>query len=143
VSTELQPGAFMSTYDPPVLAPFPASAKLRGLGPAFHGALFRFAKLTAHSWSEPVRQLRRELGLAPGKDPLFKGRNSSRLVLALFSSVIGSPQPDWAANTLVTGFPFYDEEGSSPTPELARFLDEGEPPIVFTFCRPLCRREEG
>lgn len=133
VSTELQPGAFMSAYDPPVLAPFPALTKLRGLGTTFHSALFRFAKLTARSWSEPVRQLRRELGLSPGKDPLFEGRNSPHLVLALFSRVLGEPQPDWAANTLVTGFPFYDENGSSLAPELAQFLDEGEPPIIFTL----------
>ena len=133
VSTELQPAAFMSAYDPPVLAPFPALAKLRGLGSTFHSALFRFAKLTARSWSEPVRQLRRELGLIPGKDPLFEGRNSPHLVLALFSRVFAEPQPDWAANTLVTGFPFYDENGSSLAPELAQFLDEGEPPIVFTL----------
>src|SRR5437879_155643 len=98
ISTELQPGAFMSAYDPPVLAPFPALAKLRSLGSTFHRALFRVAKLTARSWSEPVRQLRRELGLAPGKDPLFEGRNSPHLVLALFSRVLGQPQPDWAAN---------------------------------------------
>jgi rhamnosyltransferase subunit B len=133
VSTELQPGAFMSVYDPPVLAPFPALVKLRGLGSTFHSALFRFAKLTARSWGEPVRQLRRELGLSPGEDPLFEGRNSPHLVLALFSRVLGEPQPDWAANTLVTGFPFYDESGSSLTPELAQFLAEGEPPIVFTL----------
>ncbi|MCA1622338.1 MAG: glycosyltransferase [Acidobacteria bacterium] len=133
VSTELQPGAFMSAYDPPVLAPFPALVKLRGLGSTFHGALFRFAKLTARSWSEPVRGLRRELGLPPGKDPLFEGRNSPHLVLALFSRILGEPQPDWAVNTLVTGFPFYDENSSNLAPELAQFLDEGEPPIIFTL----------
>ena len=133
VSTELQPGAFMSAYDPPVLAPFPALAKLRSLGSTFHSALFRFAKLTTRSWSEPVRRLRRELGLPPGKDSLFEGRHSPHLVLALFSPVLGSPQPDWPAQTLVTGFPFYDEDGSSLSLELAQFLDEGEPPIVFTL----------
>lgn len=133
VSTELQPGALMSAYDPPVLAPFPALAKLRGCGPTFHRALFRLAKLTAHAWGEPVRQLRRELGLPPGQDPLFEGRNSPHLVLALFSRVMGSPQPDWPAKTLVTGFPFYDQSGPSLAPELARFLTAGEPPIVFTL----------
>ncbi len=133
VSTELQPGAFMSAYDPPVLAPFPMLAKLRGLGSMFHSALFRFAKLTVRSWSEPVRRLRLELGLRPGKDPLFEGRNSPHLVLALFSCILGEPQPDWPANTFVTGFPFYDEGGSSLGAELEQFLDEGESPIVFTL----------
>lgn len=105
VSTELQPGAFMSAHDPPVLAPFPSLAKLRGLGPTFHGAVFRLAKFTARSWGEPVRQLRRELALSPGPDPLFEGRVSPHLVLALFSRALAGPQPDWPANTLVTGFP--------------------------------------
>jgi len=133
VSTELQPGAFMSAYDPPVLAPFPALTKLRGLGSTFHSALFRVAKLTARSWSEPVRELRQELGLTPGKDPIFEGRNSPHLVLALFSRVMGPPQPDWPANTVVTGFPFFDENGSTLAPELEQFLNEGDPPIVFTL----------
>ncbi len=133
VSTELQPGAFLSAYDPPVLAPIPALAKLRGLGATFHRALFRFAKLPARSWSDPVRQLRRELGLPPGTDPIFEGRHSPHLVLALFSRVIGEPQPDWPANALVTGFPFYDENGSSLPPELLQFLAEREPPIIFTL----------
>lgn len=133
LSTELQPGAFLSAYDPPVLAPYPALAKLRGLGSTFHRALFGLAKLSARSWSKPVHELRRELGLPPGPDPLFEGRNSTQLVLALFSRVIGEPQPDWPANTLVTGFPFYDEEDSSLAPELEQFLDNGEPPIVFTL----------
>src|SRR5262249_24230791 len=55
VSTELQPGAFLSAYDPPVLAPIPALAKLRGLGPTFHRALFRVLKLPARFWCGPVR----------------------------------------------------------------------------------------
>jgi len=32
------------------------------------------------------------------------------------------------------GFPLYDERGvSSLSPELQKFLDEGPPPIAFTF----------
>jgi UDP:flavonoid glycosyltransferase YjiC (YdhE family) len=133
VSTELQPGAFMSAYDPPVLAPMPALAKLRGLGPAFHRTLFRFAKLVGRGWSEPVYQLRKELGLQRGLDPLFEGRSSPHLILALFSRVLAEPQLDWPANTCVTGFPFYDENDLSLSSELVDFLDHGEAPIVFTL----------
>ena len=71
VSTELQPGAFLSAYDPPVLAPIPVLAKLRGLGAPFHKVLFRLATLAARSWSDPVRHLRRELGLPLGTDPIL------------------------------------------------------------------------
>jgi rhamnosyltransferase subunit B len=133
ISTELQPGAFMSAYDPPVLAPLPALAKFRGLGSTFHNILFRFARFTARSWSEPVRSLRRELGLSPGQDPLFAGRHSPQLVLALFSRLLGEPRPDWPDRTIVTGFPFYDESDSRMDIKLTEFLAEGEPPIVFTL----------
>ena len=127
LSTELQPGAFMSAYDPPVLAPFPALARLRRSGRWFHAAVFRLARMVGRSWGEPVRRLRRELGLGPGKDPLFEGRHSPQLVLALFSAVMGSPQPDWPPNTLVTGFPFYDEA-------VEPFPDDGDgPAVVFTL----------
>lgn len=134
ISTELQPGAFMSAHDPPTLAPAPFLAQLRGLGTTFHVPFFQLVKLSAHFWSNPVRQLRRELELPPGKDPLFAGRHSPRLVLALFSRVIGPPQPDWPSNTLVTGFPFYDDHTRAELPPaLNKFLLEGEPPIVFTL----------
>ena len=133
VSTELQPGAFMSTYDPPVLAPLPVLARLRALGPVFHRALFGVATFAARSWSEPARALRRELALPPGEDPLFEGRHSPDLVLALFSTVFGAPQPDWPRNVVTTGFPFYDEPHSGLSPELEQFLAEGEPPVVFTL----------
>lgn len=56
-------------------------------------------------------------------------------MLALFSSALAKPQPDWAANTVVTGFTFYDgsQEGTELTPALKQFLEAGEPPIVFTL----------
>jgi len=133
VSTELQPGAFMSAYDPPVLAPLPSLARFRGLGPIFHKPVFGFAKLIGRNWSEPVYQLRTDLGLARGLDPLFEGRNSSHLILALFSRTFAEPQLDWPPNTLVTGFPFYDENDLHLPPTLHNFLDSGEPPIVFTL----------
>lgn len=133
ISTELQPGAFMSAYDPPVMAPVPFLACLRPLGSTFHRALFAVAKLPARLWVKPIKQLRRELGLAPSVAPLFEGRNSPHLVLALFSRVLGEPQPDWAPNTIITGFPFYDEDRLTLNPELEKFLGEGEAPIVFTL----------
>lgn len=133
ISTKLQPGAFMSAFDPPVLAPTPFLAKLRPLGTMFHQALFAAAKLPALLWTKPIKQLRQQIGLLPGKAPLFEGRNSPHLVLALFSRVLGEPQPDWAANAIVTGFPFYDEDESPLNPELEQFLNAGDAPIIFTL----------
>jgi hypothetical protein len=57
-------------------------------------------------------QLRRELGLPPGAHPLFDAPVSPRLHLAMFSSALGKPQPDWPRQTVQTGFVFYDRRGA-------------------------------
>jgi UDP:flavonoid glycosyltransferase YjiC (YdhE family) len=90
----------------------------------------------SNSWADPIRQLRHELGLSPIQyNPFLENRFSPYLVVALFSSVLGQPQPDWSPNTVVAGFTFYDgtQVGADLTPELKQFLDGGEPPIVFTL----------
>jgi len=131
----LAPGSFFSAYDPFVLPPFPALAKLRSLGPVVNRRVMDFAKFVTRSWGEPVHQLRRSLGLRPIGNPVVDDKFSPYLVLALFSSVLASPQPDWAKNTIITGFPFYDgkQQGTELTPQLKDFLDVGEPPIIFTL----------
>ncbi|XGV97670.1 MAG: glycosyltransferase [Leptolyngbya sp. BL-A-14] len=130
----LTPGSFFSAYDPFVLPPFPALAKLRILGPRVNRQVNNFAKFVTRDWGEPIHKLRRELGLKPVGNPVIDDKFSPYLVLALFASVLGSPQPDWASNTVVTGFPFYDgyREGGL-APKLKQFLENGEPPIVFTL----------
>ncbi|MFM2314330.1 MAG: hypothetical protein RLZZ04_3606 [Cyanobacteriota bacterium] len=136
VSTALQPFSLFSAYDPPVLSVFPLLAKLRSLGVTVNRGVINFAKSVTNSWAEPIRQLRRELKLPElAGNPLVDDKFSPYLVLAMFSSVLAKPQPDWAANTVVTGFTFYDDNQNQSefTPELRHFLDSGEPPLVFTL----------
>ena len=66
---------------------------------------------------------------------VFEGGYSPYLNLALFSPALGRRQPDWPANTVVTGFPFYDRfaPGQGMPPELEEFLQAGAPPLVFTL----------
>ncbi|KAB8316767.1 glycosyltransferase family 1 protein [Tolypothrix campylonemoides VB511288] len=135
-SSAMVPMSFFSAYDLSVLAPFPALANLYRFGLTVNRGIVTFAKFVSNSWAEPIRQLRRELGLSPLKgNPLIDSKFSPYLVVALFSSVLAKPQPDWAANTVVAGFTFYDgTQGKAElTPELKEFLDAGEPPIVFTL----------
>jgi rhamnosyltransferase subunit B len=136
VSTALQPFSLFSAYDPPVLSVFPLLAKLRSLGVTVNRGVINIAKSVTKSWAEPIRQMRRELKLPElVGNPLVDDKFSPYLVLALFSSVLAKPQPDWAANTVVTGFTFYDDNQNQSefTPELRHFLDSGEPPLVFTL----------
>ena len=131
----LAPLSFFSATDPPVVPGAEFLERLRGLGPWFHGGLFRLARRNVAGWCDPWHRLRAELGLPPTADnPLFEGQHAPRLVLALFSGELAAPQSDWPPQTAVTGFPFFDEDGASDlSTELARFLDAGPPPIVFTL----------
>jgi rhamnosyltransferase subunit B len=131
----LAPFSFFSGYDPPVLPPYPMLAKVQEAVPPLGLVVARFARFVTRKWPEPVYALRRELGLPPGKDPIFDAKHSESLVLALYSSVMGKPQPDWPRSVKVTGFAFYDgtgDEGRLP-PELTAFLEAGPAPLVFTL----------
>ena len=135
VSEILSPTSFFSAYDPSLLVNAPAVYRLRKAGWVVNRAVLEFGKLMARHWWEPVRQLRRELGLRVQCDPVFRDKFSPDLVLALFSSTLAKPQPDWPKQTLQPGFVFFDREKAETedSPELAAFLAAGDAPIVFTL----------
>jgi rhamnosyltransferase subunit B len=134
VSYELAPVSLFSLHDPPI---FPAPEVVRWIqGRGWFCRLVKaVGKRVSHSWWKPIRELRRELGLPPGEHPLFEGKYSPLLNLALFSPVLQAPQPDWPRNTVQSGFLFHDEPQAYPAlPAPVRsFLAAGEPPIVFTL----------
>jgi UDP:flavonoid glycosyltransferase YjiC (YdhE family) len=131
----LAPLSFFSGYDPPVLPPYPTLAKVQSLVPGVGRLIPHFARVVTRRWPEPIYALRRDLGLSRGKDPIFDAKHSELLVLALFSKVLGDPQPDWPASTRITGFAFYDGDAgnTSLAPEIEAFLGSGPPPLVFTL----------
>jgi UDP:flavonoid glycosyltransferase YjiC (YdhE family) len=131
----LAPLSFFSAFDPPVLPPYPRLAKADRAVPGFGRLIKRLARFTSRKWPEPIYELRRELGLPKGTNPLFDAKHSPNLVLALFSRVLGVEQKDWPAHTLITGFCFYDADaGNASLPaNLEEFLSAGEAPIVFTL----------
>jgi rhamnosyltransferase subunit B len=134
ISTVLAPATLFSVYEPMVMPQMPALSKLLRLSLTFSRVFHSFVKRVSEKWVEPVYRLRADLGLPRGLNPIFDGQYSPSLNLALFSKVLGVPQPDWPKNTVIAGFPFYDKKDESNiSPELERFLDEGEPPIVFTL----------
>jgi rhamnosyltransferase subunit B len=137
VSSVLAPISFFSAYEPPVPPQVPELRHVVGLSSVL-GRLFRsIASYKLDTMMESVFKLRAELGLPRGQQPMLEGQHSPRMVLALFSELFGQRQPDWPANTRITGFPFYDRRdyfGESETqPELLRFLNDGPPPLVFTL----------
>ena len=135
ISAVLLPIAFCSIYDPPTPPQAPWLREVAAIHPLVAKAMFELGKWTMNSWIEPVRELRRELGLSEGEHPIFEGQHSPRRVLGLFSKVLSDVQRDFPPQTVVTGFPFYDKRDAAEDvqPELTEFLDAGEPPIVFTL----------
>lgn len=135
VSVILQPSNLLSAYDPPAIPGLPAVNALMSLGLGMTRALYALMKMTIRRWGAPLNALRTRIGLQSLRDPMLFGISSECGTQAWFSRVLARPQPDWPAGTLVTGFPFYDklDPGQGLTPELARFLDAGPPPVVFTL----------
>lgn len=131
----LQPSSFFSAYDPSVLAPLPSTKYLHNAPTLFHKLFLGLGKKMSKSWGQPIADLRAEFGLPKLEEPLFHDKFSPQLNLAMFSKVLGTTQPDWPKSTVQTGFVFYDkQEHDAEIPvELLKFLDSGEPPIVFTL----------
>jgi UDP:flavonoid glycosyltransferase YjiC (YdhE family) len=130
------PTGLFSAYDPPLIPGFPGFSKgLRGLGPKFWGPFGRSVNRVMTVLARPWHRLRKEVGLprTRGFNPLTESY-SPVMHLALFSKWLADKQLDWPAQTIVTGFPWFDAEaGAGLPPKLASFLDEGEPPLVFTL----------
>ena len=128
----LQPVMFRSLHSPPIFG-FPdvlgfLPRPLRGL---YLHAADRFV-IDPHL-APAVNAFRAVLGLPPATRLLDRWMHSPQLVVGLFPEWFAEPQPDWPPNVHLTGFPLYDERGSrEPQPELNRFLDAGDAPIVFT-----------
>jgi rhamnosyltransferase subunit B len=135
ISSSLAPISMLSTYEPNI---YPNALFLRHfnfIGRPFHRLLFVAMRRAISGWLGQYRDFRREVGLSEDHDPLVDGKYSDHLHLALFSKVIGVPQPDWHRPTIQTGFCFYDgakDIGTMPD-RLGEFLDAGDPPIVFTL----------
>jgi rhamnosyltransferase subunit B len=134
ISAVMQPMGYLSAYEPPLIGPPTISRVLRILGPGPTRPLLKLARRLTDSWAREWHDLRAELGLAPVKaNPLWEGQHSPIRSLGLFPHVLGEPQPDWPPQARITGFPFYRPPHRSLEPKLRQFLENGEPPLVFTL----------
>lgn len=136
VSVDLQPAAIRSVYESPGLPLWDPPKFLGPLGRAWRTMQFRIIdRLYSTPILEPaLNALRAELGLSDIHRPLQTWVHSPELGIGLFPEWFAEQQPDWPRSLRLTGFPLFDEgaAGEMP-PDLDEFLDEGAPPIVFTF----------
>jgi UDP:flavonoid glycosyltransferase YjiC (YdhE family) len=131
ITVHLQPSTFFGLVNPP---------KLPGLFmPRWMPMWLRRAQLALvdrvadQILASALNALRRELGLPPVRRVLSTYMNSPQCVVGLFPEWFGPRRPDWPPQTQLTGFPLYDERGTSHlSDDLKRFLDAGDAPIAFT-----------
>lgn len=135
VAVVLQPTGLFSADDPPLYAAAPWLRSIRKLGRKPYKALLNLLMLQSVPWGRPVHRLRKKVGLPESKQNPILDVFSPWGTQAWFSEVFSPRQADWPSNTVVTGFPFYDrmQPGHSMSAELARFLENGDPPVVFTL----------
>jgi rhamnosyltransferase subunit B len=125
-TVHLSPICFRSTHDP---LQWPSWTPLS----ARRAAFWLINRVIDRSFGAEINAFRARLGLAPAARILSEWWNSPQLVLGLFPDWLSAPQPDWPANTVLTGFPLYDTLRSfTAQRELNQFLAAGEPPLVFS-----------
>ena len=133
-SSVLAPLSFFSSSDPMVPPPAPWVHGVISRSPLLSRGFMALTERMTRKWAAPVHAFRAGLGLPPGGNPVTHGQHSPQLVLALFSRVLATPQPDWPARALVTGPVLYNgHDAAVLAPDLAAFLDAGPPPVVFTL----------
>jgi len=86
-----------------------------------------------HATASVINPFRARHGLGPIVDPVHTDANSPQLALYAISRYIRPATPGWPSHYHVTGFFFLEEKQSVPEPQLLRFLEQGEAPVVISF----------
>jgi rhamnosyltransferase subunit B len=133
VNVQLQPLGFRSLHEQPGLrVPEALHSLLPSLRRPWLAALDKWV-LDAELLPR-LNAIRADLGLQPVRRVFNGWIYSPHLILGLFPDWFAEPQPDWPPQARLTGFPLFDDKDDAVlAPEVNRFLDEGEPPIVFTL----------
>jgi UDP:flavonoid glycosyltransferase YjiC (YdhE family) len=128
-------------FAPSVLWTVHDSPRLKGalLGPGVPAWMKQFqfwvadALLAQSHIGGELNRLRGELGLRPVRGIFSQWLFATNMVLGLFPTWFGPPQPDWPANARLVGFPLWDSHVEvTLSNEVQEFLSSGPPPIAFS-----------
>ncbi len=132
VSVNLQPSLYRSVYETPYF----------GRGYGFLQAIPRWLKRAFNTLIDArmnrviapgVNRACRAAGLPSPRNVFRDWWQSPDGAICLWPEWFAPPQPDWPANARCIGFPLEDlAHHHDVNPELERFLETGEPPILFT-----------
>lgn len=136
----LQPMTLFSTYDPPEAPRFEIMRHQPStvIGRGWNAALYSLVRVVLrHRLSGKVDAVRAEHGLSPSRGaPFFDHGASTVATLCCWSRSLDPLPPDAPVDARLVGFPFFDSETGSAepvAPDLARFMDAGDMPLVFTL----------
>ena len=136
----LAPLHLQSATAPPLTPGAPYVLEPRGRGAVAYNRLVReVVRAVTRSRMGKLREFRQSIGLEASREDVFLdfGRpNTADTIFGLFSRRFSPAQPDHPGNLVVPGFPFYcarDPGRRVLDPLLMKFLNGGEPPIVFTL----------
>jgi UDP:flavonoid glycosyltransferase YjiC (YdhE family) len=132
VTLDLSPVVLRSLIAPPNIPPMPLSPdRPVGWNRFWYGVI---DAVIDRAFADPLNAFRAKLGLPTLHHVLRDWIHSPDRIIGLFPDWFATPQPDWPKQTVLTGFPLYDEAEVTPLdPELAQFLDAGEPPVAVTI----------
>ena len=82
-----------------------------------------------------LNRIRERYGYPPARDIYLRQFLDSDVNLGLWSPLLRGPLPHDPPNGKICGFAWFDRGHGveQPDDEIRRFLDEGEPPVVFTM----------
>lgn len=132
-TVHLAPAVFRSEYRPPALPGLWLPAGLPRWWKRF--VWYAADRLVIDRFLAPtINRLRARHDLAPVTRVFDAWMHSPDRVIALFPEWYRAPEPDWPAQTRLTGFPLFDESDGErlPPPEVTEFLDAGPAPVIFT-----------
>lgn len=132
----LQPAAIFSIYDPPQVPALPIMPWLRRFGTWPIRILKDFSNRGNRYFLKKLYELARRERIPTSAIPDLFGGASPHGNLILFSKYFMPPTPDFPQPFTQCGFPFYDKQDAHSTtlpPQLEKFLNQGDPPVVFTL----------
>lgn len=85
-------------------------------------------------FSRPLNRIRAEHGLEPVARPMETWIHEADCTVGLYPSWFCPPQADWPSQLVLTDFPRDDAADDDSLPDaVARYIDAGAPPVVFTI----------
>jgi UDP:flavonoid glycosyltransferase YjiC (YdhE family) len=138
VSLLLSPCVFFSSEQPPHLMEVPWLPRFRRtFGARAAKFVLDLGRAQSRRQTKAIMELRRRVGVpVPAGDEVLDGPLRADWIAAAFSPLLGALPADAPPNSAIVGFTFYDSESGGAgdmQSDLAQFLDEGPPPLVFSL----------